>query len=1138
MVGGGHVSLEGLEDQELQEDCKAEKDYNKERLNSALLQDQSYDCDAIILQMEKVLSRFQIQDISHCSFAEINSTYWTPMLDSFKRIVLILFDEAKRERNLVRSEVIKVTTQCLNTLRLFFGLYQSTDLLLEIEKLLKLVLQVVEHFQVAASHSSSSYLSKNPTVPVGVWELLTVAFGLIGEIYLKVGSSLSLKMWQSTIKVLREVMDTCASRSSLLEDNSIAMFYAEFLHCLHCVLAEPRGYLAEHVTAFVASLKKFFRYGLVNDSRIKIQAINMNEVVPMSQKPTFESSEKLRRGPYRPPHLRRKMVGSEHQEDEKGMGSPKQEFLTSDSECSDNDGSLSDNCAAPFAETRLAAILCIQDLCKADPKLFTSQWTMLLPSTDVLQHKKYETTLMSCLLYDPYLKVRIAAGSAIVVMLDGPASVSLQVAEFRDNHKCGSFTTFSSSLGNILMQLHSGTLYLIKRETNRRLLALTFKILVLLMSSTPYSRMSSELLSMVISSIHARIENGFSFQSDRNNLLAPAINCLTVALSVSPPSTRVNKMLLDELSTGSIQSHPQAGVLYTLFQCSEHLHSPSISLEAFQALKELAHNYPNVIALCWKQVSSLVYGVFSSFPDTHVKFWRGKPEQSVTQIQERVMTAAIKVLDECLRAISGFKGTEDLSNNEFLDSPFTADHVKMKTISSAPSFESLSSTDCESKKCRLESEPWFEATVKHMPIIIKHSSAMVRAAAMTCFAGMTSSVFFSLPEDKQDFIISSLSDAALNDEVSQVRSAACRAIGVIACFPQIYRSIEVMENFIHAIKHNAFDSVVSVRITASWALANVCSSIGHYMEALNAGSSIGKSPQFISSLFDCALRLARDNDKVKANAVRALGNLSRVIQFTKQPLHHGDPVDFQQTQNGATVFKNDVRQSSDSLLMTSPTSFYWLEQMVQAFLSCVTTGNVKVQWNVCHALSNLFINKTLKLHDMDWAPSLFSILLLLLRDSANFKIRIQAAAALAVLETIDDYGKSYYDIVKTVVHVTENFKSDRISEPSNFKYLMALEKQLTSTVLHLLGLASQCDHRDTHNFLIKKAQFLEAWIEDVCSSIGETSYEGKDVASVSTRQKRDIILKTVRSLILVFQSNDHRALAQRFHRLQSLAGNL
>lgn len=42
-----------------------------------------------------------------------------------------------------------------------------------------------------------------------------------------------------------------------------------------------------------------------------------------------------------------------------------------------------------------------------------------------------------------------------------------------------------------------------------------------------------------------------------------------------------------------------------------------------------------------------------------------------------------------------------------------------------------------------------------------------------------------------------------------------------------------------------------------------------------------------------------------------------------------------------------------------------------------------------------------------------------------------------------DYGKSYYDVVKSVEHVVENFKSDQVSEPSNFKYWIALEKQVS-----------------------------------------------------------------------------------------------
>ncbi|KAG8381701.1 hypothetical protein BUALT_Bualt05G0000100 [Buddleja alternifolia] len=519
----------------------------------------------------------------------------------------------------------------------------------------------------------------------------------------------------------------------------------------------------------------------------------------------------------------------------------------------------------------------------------------------------------------------------------------------------------------------------------------------------------------------------------------------------------------------------------------------------------------------------------------------------------------IEVLDECLRAISGFKGTEDISNDKYIDSPFTSDYVKTKAISSAPlySLESPTSPSDQSKML-LASECWFETTIKHMPIIDKHPSAMVRAASVTCFAGMTSSVFFLLPKDKQEFIISSSIHAALNDEVPSVRSAACRAIGVFSCFPQIYHRPEVLEKFIHAAERNTFDSLVSVRITASWALANICDSLSHCTDALHAGGPVENS-QFISMLVDSALRLTRDNDKVKANAVRSLGNLSRFIQFTS-PFVPGDQVDFTHLKlecSGAKASKDDMKERSDSFPTPLSGSSDWLEQMVQAFLSCVTTGNVKVQWNVCHALSNLFFNKTLKLRDMDWASSVFSILLLLLRDSSNFKIRIQAAAALAVPETLNDYGRSYYDVVKGVEHVIENFKSDRISEPSNFKYWIALEKQgfqsteqrhqlrqaslnllsakikLTSTMLHLLVLAARCDHQAIQDFLIKKASFLEVWIKDLCTSLADTTCSQDDEAKhvLSIDLKKDVMFRTIQSLIEVYESSNHHLIAQRFERL-------
>jgi hypothetical protein len=82
--------------------------------------------------------------------------------------------------------------------------------------------------------------------------------------------------------------------------------------------------------------------------------------------------------------------------------------------------------------------------------------------------------------------VRIEAASTIASMLEGQALVLTQVAEYKESSRRGSFTTLSSSLGQILMQLHTGMLYLIQRETQTTLLSALFKVLILLISVTPY----------------------------------------------------------------------------------------------------------------------------------------------------------------------------------------------------------------------------------------------------------------------------------------------------------------------------------------------------------------------------------------------------------------------------------------------------------------------------------------------------------------------------------------------------------------------------------------------------------------------------------------------------------------------------
>ncbi|TYH58157.1 hypothetical protein ES332_D08G135000v1 [Gossypium tomentosum] len=1059
-----------------------------------------------------------IHDVSHRVSLDINTSSWALLLDSSTKIIDHFLAKATSSASLY-----KPTLECLETLRYLVSENQRKCSLPDDIQLVNVLLHIIarSHTDLISLYSSSR--NQKSAIEMGkklqrngsLWEVLTASFTMLGELYSRSGSSFPVDIWQSTIQVFRKMMDLLASKNLVVEDIIMSRFYASLLHCLHLVLLDPKGSLSEHVSSFVASLRMFFVYGLTSGNQVICAAVSSKEKEFGSPrlKLTLEEPKQTNSTPYRPPHLRKKDNLNTRQakaldpQSSSDQISSMVDVTSSDSDYSDSDGSLKDINDSRCSKIRVSAIVCIQDLCQADPKSFTSQWTMLLPTNDVLQPRKFEATLMASLLFDPYLKARMASASALAVMMDGPATVFLQVAEYKESAKLGSFMALSSSLGQILMQLHTGTLYLIQHETNSRLLVLVFKILMLLISSTPYSRMPGELLPKVILSLQARIEAGFPFKSDQTGLQAAAISCLTTALSVSP-SIQVREMILKELSTGFVEADKKSGVFLTLLKHCERLSNPTVCFEALQALRAISHNYPNLMLVCWGKVSAIVYKFLrEGNAEVATKSWKELAGNTALFVGEKIVTAAIKVLDGCLRAISGFRGTEDLSEENFLDSPFTSDCIRTKKVSSAPSYGPRSPEDAKEERNTFPSglQQWAETIEKLMPLILWHTSAMVRTASVTCFAGITSSVFFSLLKENQDFIVSSLISAAEHDKVPSVRSAACRAIGVVSCFQKASASAGNLGKFIHAVEINTRDSMVSVRIPASWALANICDSIRHFVDDVPLKHSTDSETNFhlVDLLIECALRLTKDGDKVTMLPAR----------------------------NDLNAFDGGVITSS---YPASLKDLHWLERMVQAFISCVTTGNVKVQWNVCHALSNMFLNKTIQLQDMDWAPSVFGILLLLLRDSSNFKIRIQAAAALAVPEAAVDYGKSFPDIVQGLEHVVENLGSDSILAPSSFKYRIALEKQSTSTLLHVLSLASATDHKPLKDFLVKKASFLEDWFKMLYSSLGETSSQSDVVGSDSVgNRKKEMIAKAIQSIIEVYESTDQHTICQKFKKLNN-----
>ncbi|CAH8317896.1 unnamed protein product [Eruca vesicaria subsp. sativa] len=1031
-----------------------------------------------------------IHDVCARVLLHQNSSSWPLLLHSFANILEFLLRQPMPSPSSTSySSRIEPVIQCFETLRRLAALYQRNSSHPENIHLVKFLLRIIPflHHDLVASYGFSNQDHTGKKL-LSLWDAMALAFDMFGGAFSVSGSLFPNDVCQSTLEVLRKVMDVLASKGQLVEDRSMWRFYSCLLDCVHLVLTNIKCPVSDHVSSFIAALRMFFCFGLNGPPQFSHpDVVHKDKQLNVKLSPVISGESKNAKDTrYRPPHLRKrdelnsKLPVSCDWRRMSAHDSTSSDVISSDSDFSDSDGSIRDSYGAQSSKIRIAAIVCIQDLCQADSKSFTTQWMALVPTNDVLKPRKFEATLMSCLLFDPHLKVRIASASALSTMMDGPSSIFLQVAEYKESSKYGSFMPLSNSLGLILMQLHTGILHLIQRDNNGRLLIQLFKFLMLLISSTPYSRMPGELLPKVIKSLHARINEGFPFKNDKTGLLVAAIGCLSAAFSTFPPQMNVQNMLLDETSAGFDGCEWKSGVIFTLFRFAEQYSDASTCIEALQVLRAMALNYPTIVSACWERVSVLVYKLLQSavVEDPATK-WKASVKEPVGYIGDKILTAAIKVLDGCLRAISGFKGSEDLHYDRIMDTPFTSDCIRSIRISSAPSYGFENPEFGQEPPFQEGCYQWSEAIRKHIVLVLHNGSAGVRSTVVTCFAGITSSVFVSFSQKERDFVTSSIINAALHDKSPSVRSAACRAIGVVSCFPETSLSVGIYEKFILAVEANTRDPLNSVRVTSSWALANVCEALRYHVSDRSFEGSNTNS-QVVDSLIECALRLTEDGDKVKANAVRALGSISKYVKLRSRAVDSS-----------------------------------WLERTVQAFLSCVTTGNVKVQWNVCHALSNLFSNETVKLQDMDWAPSVFSILLLLLRDASNFKIRIQAAAALAVPVTPLAYGRSFPDVVKGVWHTLQNLNSDRETTPANFKYKKSLENQLTSTMLHLLSLVSSSHCEALTDFLVKKASFLEEWLRGLCVTLKEEDNASGSSSSTSTsgeKQKKELISRAIRSL--------------------------
>lgn len=304
----------------------------------------------------------------------------------------------------------------------------------------------------------------------------------------------------------------------------------------------------------------------------------------------------------------------------------------------------------------------------------------------------------------------------------------------------------------------------------------------------------------------------------------------------------------------------------------------------------------------------------------------------------------------------------------------------------------------------------------------EHSTCLL-AICCDALSNISAPLFERLPVFEQRYLICTLTDAARSAERA-IRAAAVRALGVYVLFPTLRDDRHFVASTVEAIVAAQPSIHLDVRIKTSWALANVAQALLLLVEEADAEQAMAMpvDDEHLKQLFETAL-LCRLNDMVRSNALRALGSLLRLLRPTH--MQHTFWLDMSRTAIGR------LHDSTGGV------------------------GNTKVKWNACYALGN-FMNNAVFFETPElvagsgkapsWRALVLPTLCKLIVDFPNFKVRINAAAALAVPARREWLAEHFGAVWSSLLEGLE--QSDRIDDFNEYQHRDNLVDQVWALRTH------------------------------------------------------------------------------------------
>ncbi|XP_055949845.1 HEAT repeat-containing protein 6-like isoform X1 [Argiope bruennichi] len=638
---------------------------------------------------------------------------------------------------------------------------------------------------------------------------------------------------------------------------------------------------------------------------------------------------------------------------------------SSDSELSDAENHNS-KIKSLQASLRQNAYLVLQNVVKVtDKKVIFGYWSYFLPEHPVILGLVSSPNIFTTILKDPASQVRLSALSLLAEILRGSKQFLIHADGRNARHM--SFTSLSSILATMIGEIHRYLLLALLSENSNLLLIQILKCYAILSENVPYCKLNMDILMKFLK----HVKTYLSHKDIQVRVACIAVFC-SILNSDQIPVDIDEWMLSSDFDNAVNVANGNNSVDPNSSSCAARQSPWIIQLCQNNILNEepLPIKIQSLQLLCsvvgkYFQKSSCFFDAVENI----VLFCLNNPDTSI-------QLHGAKLLDIFGRSIN--------------------------IVTNAELKESLQP---------LVSALWQSVLMgSFIKCLTNDEAKTLQSVCCDCLSTLSSNDFEMLQPKQQITYITVLLGLA-SDSNPNVRGAAIRCLGLFCLFPSLNQDATFLDDVSVILIKSVEDPNVNVRFKASWSLGNLSDALFVSKDLLSKEISY----KFFYSMGIACVRFSLDCDRVKANAVRALGNLLSYIpeQFI-----------------GIKTMQEFIKESCESLKSALSSSF------------------MKVCWNSCYAVSNMLKNTYLIEHcDLNLNEVLTCLLKVL--KSPNFKVRISAVQALTALPSRAFYGNLYPVIWQDLVSALYSTSSD-----VNFKEIKHQENLHDQLCFSLCQLAS------------------------------------------------------------------------------------